>query len=324
MSRSFQVHDLTVKLVEPVKILLVVGIASTLAQAAWLLMLGPVADGVGVLSASEVADTRGSTLSLRLPGGEIARLHLFGEISKVNATPLLPDDAPETRLRLELEGIFLAEDAKLSWAIIAEQNKPGQLYQIGDQVTPSVRLAAVREDRVILRRGANYETLSFSDEDNVGIKLAKPTRQAARTNPRTRLGRAARLQSGQVEQPANLGPTTYPTNTARGGGITSVKEFVDVYRSRLDEDPEGTLSSLGIVPVASNGSEGYRLGNVTSNPYLSQAGLQPGDVILSVNGRPVGDIQSDRREIDNIIAQGSARIEIVRGSRRFFVTASLR
>lgn len=324
MSRPFQVHDLTVKLVEPVKILLVVGIASTLAQAAWLLMLGPVADGVDVMSASGVADTAGSVASLRLPGGEIAQLHLFGEITKVNATPLLPDDAPETRLRLELEGIFLAQDAKLSWAIIAEQNKPGQLYQIGDQVTPSVRLAAVRKDRVILRRGANYETLSFSEENNAGIKLAKPTRQAARTNPRTRLGRAARLQNGQVQQPADLGPTASPANTLRGGGITSVREFVDVYRKRLAEDPEGTLSSLGIVPVTANGPEGYRLGNVASNPYLSQAGLRPGDVILSVNGRPVGDIQSDRREIDNIISQGSARIEIIRGSRRFFVTASLR
>jgi len=51
--------------------------------------------------------------------------------------------------------------------------------------------------------------------------------------------------------------------------------------------------------------------------------LQPGDVILSVNGRPVGDLSQDRLEVDNVLAQGSARIEVQRGTRRFFVTASL-
>jgi hypothetical protein len=29
-------------------------------------------------------------------------------------------------------------------------------------------------------------------------------------------------------------------------------------------------------------------------------------------------------EIDNVLAQGSARLEVQRGARRFFVTASLR
>ena len=51
--------------------------------------------------------------------------------------------------------------------------------------------------------------------------------------------------------------------------------------------------------------------------------MQPGDVILSVNGRPVGDLNQDRLELENVLAQGSARIEVQRGTRRFFVTASL-
>ena len=62
---------------------------------------------------------------------------------------------------------------------------------------------------------------------------------------------------------------------------------------------------------------------MTDSPFLSQTGLQPGDVILSVNGRPVGDINRDQKELDNVLAQGSARLEVQRGTRRFFVTASL-
>jgi general secretion pathway protein C len=80
---------------------------------------------------------------------------------------------------------------------------------------------------------------------------------------------------------------------------------------------------LGVAPVADGASEGYRVGNLAQSPYLSQTGLQPGDVILSVNGRPVGDLNQDRLELDNVLAEGSARLEVQRGTRRFFVTATL-
>ncbi len=96
------------------------------------------------------------------------------------------------------------------------------------------------------------------------------------------------------------------------------------YRDRLQQDPTGTLSALGVAPVSTSGAQGYRVDNLAGSPYLAQTGLQAGDVVLSVNGRPVGDIQSDQAEIDNIVAQGSARLEVQRGTRRFFVTTSLK
>ncbi len=99
---------------------------------------------------------------------------------------------------------------------------------------------------------------------------------------------------------------------------------VQSYRERLQQDPVGTLNSLGVAPVASGGAQGYRVDSLASSPYLAQTGLQPGDVVLSVNGRPVGDVQQDQAQIDNIVAQGSARLEVQRGTRRFFVTASLK
>ena len=71
-------------------------------------------------------------------------------------------------------------------------------------------------------------------------------------------------------------------------------------------------------------SRPWLLADGATGTNLFLAGLQSGDVILSVNGRPVGDIQQDQLEIANIMAQGSARIEVQRGSRRFFITASLK
>ena len=83
------------------------------------------------------------------------------------------------------------------------------------------------------------------------------------------------------------------------------------------------LSQLGISAVSMGKSKGYRVGGLVKSQYLSQTGLQPGDLILSVNGQTVGDIEKDKMEIDNIMAQGSARLEIQRGTRTFFVTATL-
>jgi general secretion pathway protein C len=99
---------------------------------------------------------------------------------------------------------------------------------------------------------------------------------------------------------------------------------VDTYRERLNSDPEGTLAELGLGRVSDSAAAGYRLDDLADNPYLRQTGLQPGDVILSVNGRPVGDIGADQQQIDSVLAEGSARLEVQRGDRRFFVTASLK
>jgi type II secretory pathway component PulC len=103
----------------------------------------------------------------------------------------------------------------------------------------------------------------------------------------------------------------------------SAEAAVLEYRERIEDDPAGTLQELGVSPVSDGAAEGYRIGDLAQSPYLSQTGLQPGDVILSINGRPVGDLDQDRLELDNVLAEGSARLEIQRGTRRFFVTASL-
>ncbi len=102
------------------------------------------------------------------------------------------------------------------------------------------------------------------------------------------------------------------------------REFVETYRERMAQEPAAVLQELGLSPVSDTDSKGYRLDNLANSPYLNRTGLQPGDVVVSVNGRPVGNVSSDQLELDGLLAQGSARLEVQRGSRRFYVTASLK
>ena len=99
---------------------------------------------------------------------------------------------------------------------------------------------------------------------------------------------------------------------------------MDTYRTRLQANPEQALSDIGLQPVSASGTRGYRVASLANAPQLAQTGLQAGDVIVSVNGRPVGNVRTDRMEIDSVLAAGAARLEVQRGERRFFLQASLR
>ena len=84
-------------------------------------------------------------------------------------------------------------------------------------------------------------------------------------------------------------------------------------------DPAAALQSAGVSAT----SEGYRLGP-DAPAQLLRAGLRPGDLIRSLNGRPVADLASDRQMFERAAAAGSARVELVRDGRTLTLTFPLR
>lgn len=281
------------KLVEPARWLLVMGIAYSLATTALYFLSAPQAEtAVDQPRAPAASAKRATNIE------DIVARNLFGLAEGGETASAQPvQRAVETRLPLELHGVFVADDADASAAIVAQKGKPGLLYSVGDTLPGNAKLIEVHTDHIVLRRGGARETLTFPE-----AKDSQFVANQAVTRPPT----PASSRSG-------VGETAPP----------SPREVVANYRSMIDENPSQALSELGISPVAQGASSGYRVGGLADSPYLSQTGLQPGDVILSINGRPVGDISQDRMEIDNVLAQGSARLEVQRGTRRFFVTASL-
>ena len=214
---------------------------------------------------------------------------------------------PLQALPLVLQSVFVADAAEHSSAIIAEKGKNGKLYRIGEKVPGNAELVEVQSTQVVLRRAGIREALAF-----VKPKFALNTEEVEDNRPKPRhLNDNARMG-----RPAAT--TSQPTSAA--SEEPDPANLVDEYSQRLAEDAEGTLDELGI-EVAEGG--GYTLGNEANSSMLRQSGLQPGDTIMSVNGRMLGDVQQDRLELGNILAQGTARIEVQRGERRFFVTLKL-
>ena len=68
---------------------------------------------------------------------------------------------------------------------------------------------------------------------------------------------------------------------------------------------------------------GYRIGPNPS-PELRRFGLQPDDVIESLNGRPVGEGASPQQLVESARQAGQARVVILREGRRLTVNLPLR
>jgi len=299
------------RLATPFRWLMVAGIAYTLATSLMTLLAGPGSTAAPPRQAAGAQDRPAR------PAMDIEPLlarNLFGIAgARPTATQTAAPAAVATQLPLELRGVFMAEDNGISAAIIAQRGRPGQLYNVGQSIAGSATLEQVLADHVILRRAGVAETLHFPKPgQNQGFVAPTPTEPDAPAD------------MPYEEPPSDVEPYESIEEPAPGGTDEQpLDDAVSAYRERLDRDPEAALQSLGMTPVSAGSASGYRIDSLAASPYLGQTGLQPGDVILSVNGRPVGDLSQDRLEIDNVLAQGSARIEVQRGSRRFFVTASL-
>lgn len=296
--------------VEPVRWLVIVGIAYTLATTIWSFFQTPMTPTRGAQTAAQTPAEQRPAVNVNW----ILSKNLFGEAGAAPADTSDDDEpAVQTRLPLELQSVFVADEIEHSAAIVAQRGKAGLLYSVGDKLPGNAELIEVLVDRIILRRAGVRETLMFpksktqfvaDDYGSAGEDIDPTTGQAGQAP-----GRA-----GNAQQNDGDGPVAPPDQ----------QELVEAYREKLAEDATGTLNELGIETVDDSGAGGYRIGDVSASPYLRQTGLQAGDVILSVNGRAVGDIQQDQLELENIMAQGSARIEVQRGGRKFFITASLK
>lgn len=300
------------KLVEPVRILIVIGIATTLALTGWFLVVGP-----EQTTLRAVATTQSAAGGLEPVGVEaIAELNLFGDASNAVAATAAQagEDLETTQLNLDLVGIFAAfdddEGQEVSVALIAEKNRPAKDYRVNDRLPGGATLVEIHADRVILTRAGKREQLPFHDPSKLISASEREVEPDDFDEPDISDTDDSQLLS-DVEQ-------------LDADDEGSMRRVIATFEEQLTNDPEGTLSGMGVEPVAQNEARGYKLGALAAHPALRQTGLQAGDVLLSVNNRAVGDVSRDRLEIASVMAQGSARLEVQRGTRRFFVTVSLK
>ena len=237
-----------------------------------------------------------------------ATLNLFGESGKAQVKEVVA--APETRLNLELQGVFTNNNPDLSSAIIAERGKNGELFGIGDRVPGNAFLHAVEQNHVLIKRGTRLEKLLFPKQ-RLNITSA---------NQRSTSSRGATKARSSTRTIRPSGGTSTPSG---GSEVSAASAAGNSSRDKMLRNPEQAIRDFGFEPVAPGRASGYRVGTNASNSAVASAGLQPGDVVISVNGMPVGVAMNDARLFDQVRSAGRTRVEVEREGRRFFLTVPI-
>ena len=276
--------------------LIVVAIAWVVADTAMFLLAGPAEAPVSSLEPGDAVPEE------QFPAFEIASWELFGSAEGNAGNGDSASEATEglatTGLSLVLVGVFVADESQASAALVAQPNRKAKRYRIGDRLPGRAILEAVYRDRVVIRRGGVRELIRFPEpKERFAVASRSGDLAVSSATP------------AAAPSPAPLSPGSSPPPRSRP--------------PMPEGDPASILYDAGLTPVKPGAAEGYALGELAANPVLRQAGLRPGDRILSVNGRAVGNVELDQAQFESVMAAGTARIEVQRGGRRWFVTVSM-
>ena len=270
------------------KLTFTVLISSQLAVFTWM-FLAP-----STLVLSEPTRAKGAAVVAQ--NDSIADMHIFGDATVAVVEVPKELDAPTTRLRLALLGVMAASTAENSSAIIAPKGGAGKNYRIGDVVQGRTKLAAVQQDQVILDSNGKLEALKFELAGKQGIQQSsKPT-------------------------PAQRRAQTRGSFKERFSGIRTPADAEQLLKDEVSNDPAGALRKMGL--EASGNGSGYKVSS--SGSMLTQLGLRPGDIILSVNGQALGNLEDDQVLLEEVTNSGQARLEIQRGNGRFVVNHTIK
>ncbi|MFE8073253.1 type II secretion system protein N [Marinobacteraceae bacterium S3BR75-40.1] len=211
------------------------------------------------------------------PALALSDLDLFGAMNSQDAVPdVISKKAPETRLRLSLLGVMVAERPEESGAIVAEGREDAGYYRVGQDLPGGAKLVEVEPKRILIRRAGQIESLTFPEEGSEGVQTVAATEET----------------------------------------FDSPEAFAEAATERLQEDPDQALGTVGLQPAPSG--TGYVYDG--SNPMLSAMNLQQGDVILSINNYPLGDIAQDRQMLQQWTQEDELTVEVERDGTRFTFT----
>jgi general secretion pathway protein C len=200
--------------------------------------------------------------------------HLFG-VYQPTPTGQNAAEAPETRLSLTLIGVLAATEAGESRALIGSSDGDEKPYALGDDVIRGVSLQAIFPDRVVLSRDGTLETLRLNKD--------APTTGTA---------------------PAPIA-STVPPGTA---------QLLTQIRDQVLSDPSKASQFIRIQPANVDGKlTGFRVYPGRDRGAFNQVGLQPGDLVTSVNGIQLDDSQKALQMLTELSKANSISLTVQRG-----------
>jgi general secretion pathway protein C len=234
----------------------------------------------------------------------LAGAHLFG-IAAAGETV--------SNLNIKLRGVFAGGGTETGFAIVNAGGRD-QATRIGGEVVPGVTLEAVHPGHVVLRRAGALERVNLEERVSGKGPSASLPRYAQATPP---------APTSPSAPPTGAAPPA-PQSSTPGARFRRPEPYAPVGDVPTEPASPGPASAPAPAPkppaprplqgAASNGlSQGLVIQDVPPGSMLERLGLQPGDVVRSVNGEAVTSEADVARVLQQRGMQGSFTAEVQRG-----------
>jgi general secretion pathway protein C len=196
-----------------------------------------------------------------------------------------PTAAGAADTNVVLRGILVAEPASASTALISVGGATPTAFYVGNAVAGGT-IEAIAPDRVVIASGAERRLLAFPDRSAGAAPTAASV--AAATSPPVI---------------ATVSPAPPPPPSGAAGRTVN---------------PQALLAGLGATPAA----DGFHVN--APSPQARQAGLAAGDVISRVNGMAMAELMANPQALQTALANGTARVDLVREGSPLTLSVPLR
>lgn len=229
--------------------------------------------------AAEVQTAGGALQASDFDARPLLAFNPFG--SPGMAVPVRANESlPRTSLNLVLTGVIMRGGT--SYALLSVDGAPELPFGVGESLLPGAVLEAVEAERAIILRGGAREVVVLKD--------------LAESLPADAIGRGP-VPPPAVADPRRTGPNSFAVDR-------------DAIRQQVQR-PE-FLSQALIVPQPGGG---FQVREVQAGSLYEKLGLRAGDVIRSVNGQPVNNMDEAMRMYQQLGTMGQINVEVVRAGR---------
>jgi general secretion pathway protein C len=232
----------------------------------------------------------------------VAGAHLFG----IAPSPVRGDVV--SNLNIKLKGVFASGGEALGFAIINTGSRD-ETARVGGEIVPGVILESVYPQYVMLRRNGALERVNLEERPRLsGPGPVRPSRTQRPAAPTPTSVRAQRAMRPEPYAPVGDVPTAPPPPV--GEVPTAPPPPV---APPAPAAPVAPPAPVGPPPQTQASARGLVIQAIPQGSMLERLGLQPGDVIRSVNGEAVTSEADIARIIQSRGMQGPYTAEVMRG-----------